>query len=419
MAATRRPGGGLRRALVAACAALGVSGTVAQAVEVDGAVLGYTEPNRVSAFEAATNITHTFDNGRILGMHLVFDALTGASANGATPASTLQTFTRPSGYGSFVTEAGQTPLDDTFRDTRVALSGSHGMNLDASTKWTVGLYGSTEHDYTSLGANTSLEREFDRQNTTVTVRAGYFDDTINPEGGRPEPLAPMAPARSVQPRLAGDGSKTTLDLGLGLTQVIDRKTLFHVAYTRSQVDGYQTDPYKLLSEVDPVTGDPDRYLFEQRPDARTKHIVYSRLVRALGRNDLRLSYRYMNDDWNITSHTVEVHYRLNLSGGQYLEPHGRYYTQTAAEFYRRFLVSGEALPEFASADYRLGDMKGYTGGVTYGRPMGEGRELTVRFEYYAQTGDGRPAEAFGVLRDYDLFPTVDAFIVQVGYSLDL
>jgi len=43
----------------------------------------------------------------------------------------------------------------------------------------------------------------------------------------------------------------------------------------------------------------------------------------------------------------------------------------------------------------------------------------VRLEYYAQMGESQPNEAFGVLQDFDLFPTVDAFIFQVGYSFNL
>jgi hypothetical protein len=404
---------------VAACATLGLAGPAARAVEIDAAVLGYTEPERVSALEAATNVRHTFAGGQALGMRLVYDALTGASASGATPASEIQTFTRPSGKGSYEIAPGETPLDDTFRDTRVAVSGSYSQPLGRLTTWTAGLYGSTEHDYTSLGVNTSFDRDFNKRNTTLTLRASYFDDTISPEGGRPDPFAAMAPAGQAQPRLAGDGSKQVADLGAGVTQVLDRRTLLHLSYTFSQVDGYQTDPYKVLSEVDPVTGEPDAYVFERRPGQRTKHLVYGRLARNLGRDDVRLSYRLMTDDWDITSHTLELHYRWNLGSGQYVEPHVRWYTQTAADFYRRFLVSGEAQPEYASADYRLGDMDAWTVGLTWGRPLGEGRRLTLRFEYYAQTGDGQPAEAFGVLRDYDLFPTVDAFIVQAGYALDL
>ncbi|HOX26074.1 MAG TPA: DUF3570 domain-containing protein [Candidatus Krumholzibacteria bacterium] len=407
----------VRKALVAACAVLGVSGPTARATEIETAVLGYTEPSRVSALEAVTDLRHAFADGKEVNFRLVLDALTGASASGATPSSRVQVFTRPSGSGSYQTAPSETPLDDTFRDTRVALSGGYAMPLGRVTTWDAGLYGSTEHDYTSLGVNTSLARDFDKRNTSVAVRAAYFDDTINPEGGRPEPFGAMQPAGQAQPRLTGDGAKQTLDLGVSLTQVVDRKTVVLLDYTFSQVDGYQTDPYKFLSLVDPVTGDPGEYLFENRPDARNKHIAYGRFVRHLGRDNLRLSYRLTDDDWNVTSHTVELHYRWNLGAGHYLEPHGRYYTQTAADFYRRYLVTGSDLPQHASADYRLGDMQAYTAGLLYGRPVGDRNELTVRFEYYWQTGESHPADAIGVLRDYDLFPTVDAFIVQVGYSL--
>jgi hypothetical protein len=416
--------GGLRGALGAACAALGVAGPAAEAVEIDAAVLGYTEPNRVSALEAVADLQHTFADGKGASFRIVYDALSGASANGATPASSDQVFTRPSGDGSYVTKPGETPLDDTFRDTRVALSGGYSMPLGRVTSWNVGLYGSSEHDYTSLGANTSLTRDFNKRNTTVVVRAAYYDDTISPEGGRPAPLAPMAPAGQDQARLGGDGSKQVTDLGIGVTQVIDRQTLAHVSFTHSSVSGYQTDPYKIITVVDPVTGEPatgdaGSYLYESRPDARAKNILYARLVRRLGGNDVRLSYRFMDDDWDVTSHTVELHYRWNLSGGQYLEPHGRWYTQAAAAFYDRYLVEGEAMPDHATADYRLGDMDAYTVGLTYGRPVGDKQRLLARLEYYAQTGESHPADAIGNLKDVDLFPTVDAFIVQVGYALDL
>ena len=82
-------------------------------------------------------------------------------------------------------------------------------------------------------------------------------------------------------------------------------------------------------------------------------------------------------------------------------------------------MDGEALPGNASADYRLGDMTTWTFGLMFGTPLSDGRELTVRAEYYMQTGESPPAGAFGILRDYDLFPTVDAVIVQVGLNFHL
>ncbi len=414
--------GAVRSAIVGACGLLGLGGATAEATEVKTAILGYNEPDRVKAFEAIIDGKHDFANGKIFNFRFVYDALTGASATGAAPASFTQTFTRPSGEGSYQVAPGETPLDDTFRDTRLALSAGLTMPLNRVTNFSFGLYGSGEYDYTSLGANASLTRDFNQRNTTVALRGAFFDDSISPEGGRPVPFSAMPDEGIQKSKLPGDGSKSVMDLGLGVTQVINRSTVVHLNYTYSDVSDYQTDPFKMLSVVDPVTGDPrgaDSYLYESRPDARTKHVFFGRVAKHLGRDIVHLSYRYFTDDWGINSHTLDLTYRWNFGGGKYLKPHLRYYDQAAADFYQGFLVDGEALPQHASADYRLGDMQAVTYGLTHGRIVGDGHELTLRLEYYVQSGESHPAEAIGVLKDFDLFPTVDALIFQVGYTFNL
>jgi hypothetical protein len=148
-----------------------------------------------------------------------------------------------------------------------------------------------------------------------------------------------------------DATKSVTDLGLGLTQVLGRRTVLSLNYTNSRVAGYQTDPYKIVSVVDgvtgapaPVSGDPTRdlYLYESRPDNRVKNAIAAELIRSLGRDVVTLSYRYFDDDWGITSHTGELHYRLNFAKGRYFQPNVRWYHQTEADFYRRWLVEGEA-----------------------------------------------------------------------------
>ena len=84
------------------------------------------------------------------------------------------TFTRPSGQGSYQVDPGETPLDDTFRDTRVALSGGYSMPLGRVTSWDVGLYGSTEHDYTSLAAVRGSASQAKAQDPTAFERANYL-----------------------------------------------------------------------------------------------------------------------------------------------------------------------------------------------------------------------------------------------------
>ena len=428
MAATEGTNRPLRAALTAACGALGIAGATARATEVQSGAMIYTEPGRVSAFEAMADGRQEFADGRTGTFRFVIDALTGSSANGAVPTAKAQTFTSPSGSAGYTTPAGETPLDDTFSDLRFAASGGLTFPWGRLTSATVGLYASFERDYTSLGANAALSRDFNRKNTTLTVHASRFADSINPMGGVPVGLSQM-PAPTHRPDLKDDDggggngdNKSVTDLGVGLTQVLTRRTLLSLNYTNSRLSGYQSDPYKLVSVVD-ANGDPvplsatlDEYLYEKRPDRRHKNAAAAELIQNLGRDVLTLSYRYFDDDWGITSNTGEVAYRLNFAPDRYLQPNFRQYHQSAADFYRRFLVQGAAAPEFASADYRLGDLSAVSYGLKYGTKLQSGNDLTVRLEYYRQTGEHHPDTAVGHLRDYDLFPTVDAWIVNVGLS---
>ncbi len=409
----------LRKALVAACGLIGISGAAAEATEVGSAVMMYAEPGRVKVVEAVVNVNHEFSNGRSANFKIVFDGMTGASASGATPGSFTQTFTRPSGEESYNTPAGETPLDDSFKDKRFALSGGGVLPLDRFTNLSTGLYVSSEYDYSSLGLNSALTRDFNKRSTTLALRLSYFHDTISPDGGRPIPMERMPDVGPHQPRLEGDGSKDVVDLGLAWTQVLNRSTIAQFNYSFSMVSGYQTDPYKIISQVDPVSGNPDDYLFESRPEDRARHVFFGKVNHHLGRDIVSMSYRFMTDDWGIKSHTLDFTYRWNFSKTKFLRPHFRYYHQGAADFYQRYLVSGDELPTDVSADYRLGDMIAYTVGLKHGRKLNNGHDLSFRLEYYMQTGESHPADAVGVLKDYDLYPTVGAIIFQVGYSFGL
>lgn len=77
------------------------------------------------------------------------------------------------------------------------------------------------------------------------------------------------------------------------------------------------------------------------------------------------------------------------------------------------------MPDHATADYRLGAMDTWTLGRKYGRLLGDGRELTASLSYCLQKGESHPAEAVGVLREYDLFPDVTAVYLQLGYTFGL
>jgi hypothetical protein len=79
-------------------------------------------------------------------------------------------------------------------------------------------------------------------------------------------------------------------------------------------------------------------------------------------------------------------------------------------------VNGDPTPEFASADYRLGELTTTTVGVKFGKTIDDKHVWSVRLEMYQQSGNSSPSEAFGQLTNQDLFPDVNSVIAQVNYS---
>lgn len=388
--------------------------------QVDSALMIYSETDRVSAIEPVVNLHRQLDDDNTVDVKLVLDVLTGASPNGATPTDEVQTFTRPSGSGSYTVAPGETPLDDTFQDTRVSAGATWKRNLSRFTRGSLGANVSKEYDFTSFAVSGGFERDYNNRNTTLTAGLGVEFDIIEPEGGVPTPFASMAAAGAAQPREGTDEDKTVTDLLVGVTQVINRRTLMQFNYSLSSSDGYHTDPFKIISVVDDTPGatlgDTVDYVYENRPDSRLKQAIYWQTKYHLTEDVIDFSYRYMTDDWEVKSHTFDLRYRYMLGEGSYLEPHFRYYMQDAAEFYTHSLRDSEPQPEFASADSRLGEFDATTIGLKYSRPVFGDQRFGARVEFYQQDGDGSPSDAIGSQRAQDLFPDLDAYIVQFNYS---
>jgi len=377
--------------------------------EIDSSVLYYAEDGRVSAIEPVVRARKTIGDDEFLTFRLVVDSLTGSSANGAIATTAAQTFTKPSGDATYTTAANTTPLDPSFHDTRVAVNGEWEKPLQDNLKGIFGANLSKEYDYTSLGASATLAWDFNSRNTTFTTGLSLNLDTVKPVGGIPDGLTAMPTTTTFTKASVGDSdNKTVVDVLLGITQVIGRKTLMQFNYTYGQDDGYLTDPYKILSVVTDAgtaTLAATPYLYEQRPDSRVRNAFYWKTVHQFEQDVVNFSYRYYWDDWGITSHTFDARYRYELGGGHYLMPHARYYLQDKADFYHYKLVDGD-IPRYASADYRLGDLSTTTLGLKYGVELSENSEFSVRAEIMKQQSRGSGAT----------FPDVDAMILQANYS---
>jgi len=385
--------------------------------EVDASVLYYQESdNRVTAIEPTLNLSKAFTGDRFAHFKVVIDSLTGATPNGATPSNLPQTFTRPSGNGEYTIAPGEIPLDDTFLDTRVGVSGSWTQPLDRLTVGTVGLNFSKEFDFLSMGLNASVSRDFNQRNTTLSFGLAGELDTSTPKGGIPGPFALMLPAGEAPIRQSKEETKTVIDAIFGVTQVVNRKTLMQFNYSLSHSTGYHSDPFKMLSRVDGTTGASIDYVFENRPEARTKHSLFWLTRYHFSRDVLGASYRFFTDDWGILSHTVDLTYHWKLNERHSLEPHLRFYQQSEADFYRVGLSNSAPLPKEATADYRMAAFTGITVGFSYAWDFRDESSILVRLEYYTQTGDSSHETAIGLQKNQDLFPDLQASILQIQYS---
>jgi hypothetical protein len=428
----------------ATCMLLGTAApgaVVAQEIgqwDINAAGLYYGEVDRVRDWSVSVLARSQPLEDKYLNLTFTFDTLTGASPNGAAPSASPQLFARPitltrtsggsvaTGGGAFIVPAGDLPLDSSFKDTRYAGAAHWQQPLGRLTTLNFGGSLSTEHDYSHTGLDAQLSHDFNNRNTTLSGGLAWSNDTVKPIGGSPLPFSELhvseIPGGVVQQGPSSQG-KHVRDLLLGVTQVLNRRTLVQVNFTETRSEGYLTDPYKIMSVVDPVTGDlvagPDAgyglYLYENRPDTRDQRSLYGLLKHDFSGNVLDASYRVMTDDWGVKSNTLDLHMRWDLPGDKFLQPHLRFYSQSAADFYHTVLLNGDPLPAYASADSRLSKLNAVTVGVKFGTKTSSGL-FSARFEVYRQTGQPSPDALVGSLRTVDLNPDLTALVAELSYK---
>jgi hypothetical protein len=412
--------------------------TDAGLTRVDSAVLFYQEAGgRVKATEPVASITLNDDSGDVLHVKLTADTLTGATPNGAAPWTHDQTFITPSktqgqkttvtsasGNSTLITipgtdvtarqytvAANTLPVDSGFQDQRYAIDLGYTGTRDNGDRLSFGGSYSSERDYSSMSANVGYARDFNDKNTTASVALNFEADTSKPYFGTPQPLSQMSGTIK-----GGNRQKTVVDLVAGVSQVMNRYWLMQVNYSLGDTSGYQTDPYRIISVVDGESGAPVRYLYESRPASRLRQSLYIGNKLALWGTVADVSARLYHDSWGINAETLEVAERIPLTSFLYVEPSYRYYHQTRANFFRDYLIDGQALPENASSDSRLGSFDASTIGLKLGMRVRGNDELYLRAASYQQTGTSHPSYAVGDLKQENLFTGVKATSVILGYS---
>ncbi len=423
--------------MVASCALLGAGAAPAQdateaqnteslanrlleGVSFDSALAYYHEEGRIQAIEPVVDVSKTFASGDVASLNFTFDSLSGASPNGALPSNLPQTFASPSGTSLttgrhlYTIAPGRLPADPHYQDDRIAVAGEWELPLSRLTHLSLGEKLSDEDDFISATTSASIAQDFNEKNTTLLLGVDNEFDSLRPIGGAPVPDSDYA-------AFDKDGTKTKDGFGvlLGLTQVMTRQWLSELNLSWDRFHGYLNDPYKITSVLDSA-GNTLGYVYESRPDERTRKSAYLENRVAWKKGSAGLSLRYMQDDWGIRSDTAQAHVHFSFDNRQqYLEPSIRWYRQNAANFYTPWLTSEMPAVGFQASDSRLGAFHAVTYGLKYAYKLSSsaglaGSEFSVRLEYYQQIQDQTLAAPV-LLQNFDLYPGLKAVLLQFGW----
>jgi hypothetical protein len=258
---------------------------------------------------------------------------------GATPVATPTPSPSSSSSSGGSTTTTSTTTTEYDKDGDVPTSDvddeRYGFNLELTKKvgrHTVVLQGaySEESDYISRGISLRDSIDFNQKNTVLTIGASYANDEID------------------APTMLEADTKDSVDVMIGLFQVLNKKTTLTINATAGTTDGYLTDPYKIV-QLNGVL------VPERRPETKDKQIFFMALNRYIERVNAgaELSYRYYNDSFGIRAHTIGAAWYQKIGSTFIIRPAIRYYMQSEADFYD---VLFEGDHEFYSSDYRVSEL---------------------------------------------------------------
>lgn len=235
-----------------------------------------------------------------------------------------------------------------------------------------GYYVSQEDDYfaqqISAGAKHLLPADI-----TFSVAGSYGWDRI-------EPLAD-------DDGTADADSKTSRHVNAILTRPLTPTTEIQAGVEMTDVEGLQHNPYRS------VYVDGGR-VPERHPDARSRRDAFVKVSQYLmNRSSARLSYMIYDDDWGISSQTLNATLQQYVTEPVRVRYHYRYYSQDAADFYRDEYLDPNGVDGFQTGDYRLSAFSAHLLGAqmswSVGSPFGveflEGIRLSFEYERYFNT----------------------------------
>jgi len=264
--------------------------------------------------------------------------------------------------------------DVEYEDKRKAVGATLTKRFESRDELTVGLNVSNEYDYKSKEISAEYLHYLDSsKNSSISFGTSYQKNDVSL----------YCSLNTGDCDSSSGASEKVYDLDvisseIGYTQTIDKTSQAKVSLFYIDEDGYLSNPYMRV--VRDYNSNP-KITAEKKPDTRTAYGIRVEYSKAINEKLSSVSsYRFYDDDWDITSHTInsELYYeyntKLTLGGGL------RYYTQSEAKFYsgkkdyftdQEYASSDRRMSEFdsfnymVSADYKINAKVSVNGSVNY------------------------------------------------------
>lgn len=218
---------------------------------------------------------------------------------------------------------------------------------------------SKEYDYTSIGGGVNFSKVSKNKNTEWNVKANVFLDTYSQIV--PNEFRSGLPARQQRKGVIGNAARNSYDLSVTLSQVMTKRLQVALTLDLAYQNGLLSTPFHRVYKID------GSLMREVLPGSRFKVPIGLRANYFLGEKVIiRTFYRYYQDDWGMSSHTVHFELPYKISPFLSVSPFYRFYRQHSIDHFAPF-KENEAGATFFTSDYDLSgfDSRFYGVGVRH------------------------------------------------------
>ncbi len=248
----------------------------------------------------------------------------------------------------------------------------------------IGFSSSTEYDYQSFGANLLYSKKTKNRNGEFTAKIQGFLDKVSlikpyelRTGGSRDDDESNYPTT---PRNSFSGS-------LSYSQIINQRLQLMFVAEFIQQQGYLGLPFHRV--YFPGVTLPK---VENLPDSRSKIPLGIRANYFMGdKVVLRSFYRYYNDDWGLTAHTLQLESSIKLTPFLSVTPFYRYYTQSAVDYFAAYKVH-KITDQYYTSNYDLSKFNSNFYGAGFKITPAKGvfgvqrlNTLELRYGHYSRT----------------------------------